>query len=297
MAGEFNTGITGPKIAPGVVSAPAVFQEGAVSGRQLDWTLQENTLFRALATSVGPAISKWKALDVEAQKLKADKVDFEYRTTLDEYNAFVETTTNKELWSRLVGTAPVSGRRRTWLPGFDDNENTPVIPGGAEEVAAKAAAAAPTAAPAPTAARPPNIPDTWEQSEDGIWAHPNSLKTTGSQDITDMDRSIWEAEDSRLQSQYDPKDTEAIKKKYGKPKKYVRGSNGKFNTGDYNEMKEKEALIKRIREEEKQKQIDAGYDKMRATGETRRYIEANWALFGDNSFQTSDALINSWRTP
>ena len=130
MAEGFNTGIRGPQVAPNIIATPTVFQEGAVSGRNMDWTLQEDTLFKALATSVAPAIDKWKALDAEAQKLKADKVEFEYRTTLDEYNAFVETTTNKEMWSRIIGTAPPSGRRRTWLPGFDDNENTPEIPSG-----------------------------------------------------------------------------------------------------------------------------------------------------------------------
>ena len=88
--------------------------------------------------------------------------------------------------------------------------------------------------------------------------------------------------DPRLISQYDPKDTEALKKKYGPPGSGLIAS--------------KRHLIKRIREEEKQKQRDAGYPERWVNGETRRYIEANWALFGEDSFQTNDDLINSWRT-
>ena len=132
MAQGFNTGIRGPQVAPEVIETPAVFQEGAVSGGQIDWTLQENTIFRALATAVGPAISKWKALDSEARALEASRVEFEYKTTLEEFNAMFEFTSNTDYYRRLIGTSPDTVRRPSYMPGWDNNPHTPEIPAGSE---------------------------------------------------------------------------------------------------------------------------------------------------------------------
>jgi hypothetical protein len=292
MAEGFNKGIRGPQVAPGVIDTPAVFQEAEIAGGQMDWTLQENKLFQSLATAIVPAINKWKALNIEAKQLKADKVEFEYKRTLDEYNAFVEATTNKELWGRIIGTAPTPGRRPTFLPGVDDNDKIPKIvswAGSPEEIAERQAEAAAAAA-------------VVRAKKEAVAAEVLAKKARL--------KAILEA-DPQLASQYVPEwfgtgTPSNILYPYSEfiggqgieliPNLWDKWVTGKTEAKN-KDMEKRIRLLDKIEEEEKQKQRDAGYPEYLVNGETRRYIEAMWAILGKGSYQSPDDFINSWRTP
>lgn len=87
----------------------------------------------------------------------------------------------------------------------------------------------------------------------------------------------WRTKDPQLQSQYDPKETKELKTRF------KRGMSNK----------ERHSLLEDIKKEEEQKQRDAGYPEHMINGETRRYIEAHKALFGEGSYQEGGPLNNA----
>lgn len=248
---EFNTGIIGPQEKVMSLSSPEVFQETAPVISPVDWTRQESTIFAALANSIPEAIGTWKKLEAQQKDIELEKVKNEYSQTLERYKLESSLDQNISRWSEKKKDIPPGAiAPRPYDPNWERETS--------EEFLARNKK--PTEpAPAPVTAPTTSDPRTPEMIQ---------------QERFDSD--------PRLISQYDPKDTEAIKKQYGPPGSGLIAS--------------KVHLIKRIREEEKQKQRDAGYPEHWVNGETRRYIEANWALFGEDSFQTNDDLINSWRT-
>jgi hypothetical protein len=155
----FNTGIVGPSKAPYTVETPLITTESNTTYAPLDWTLQENNVFAAVAGDLVGAIQQWKALDAKAAELETAKVEADYKNTLAQWEPQIAFDTDPDVYKAKY-SSPFAPEKRRPNPELDVRQLVPIT----------------------DAELPDNDPPVVDDNNQHVhpnYVHPNSSRATG----------------------------------------------------------------------------------------------------------------------